>query len=371
MRCLVFGLHDTIGGVERYVANVYPYLREKQVYFDFISPFEHMALEEDFQEQGCVIYHVPNFKKSPIGYFVAIDRILRKQKYDVVYVNMLSAANVLPFILAKRCRTGRVIAHSHNNDTPSGMLRKLLHTLNIKIVERISTDFWACSKVAGQWLFPDVSLANIRVVPDAIDMSCFRYSEKSRKSLRKQLQISDDSFVFGHVGRFEEQKNHEMLLKIFSLIRKKRANIILMLVGEGILMRKICMQAESMGISDSVRFVGAVSDVSSYYSVMDAFLFPSKFEGFGMAVIEAQTSGLSCLVSDTVPVDVDITSVSHLSLGNLTDWVEKSEELAEIGPVLLEDRLQRYTICENSKYSISRSADYLVHLFYSNMKGQL
>ena len=137
MRCLVFGLHDRVGGVERYTEILASELLSKKIYFDYVSPYKHMALEEKFLSLKSKIYHVSSFKRNPLKYIIEINEIIKNGHYDVVYVNMLSAANVLPFIVSRRNNVKKIIAHSHNNATPKGVLRKILHLLNYRIIEKI------------------------------------------------------------------------------------------------------------------------------------------------------------------------------------------------------------------------------------------
>lgn len=351
INCLVFGLHDAIGGIERYMDNYYPYIVSNGVNLDFVSPYPRMAFQDKYISNGSKVIVVPNFKKNPIAYSSSIDRILKKKKYDIIYVNMLSAANIIPFLLAKKNKVKKIIAHAHNNDTPKGFVRKCLHKTNYKIIEKIATDYWACSEEAGKWLFPDIPSNIIKVIPDAIPMDNFLFSNSKRDEVRKKFNISQSDFLFGHVGRFEEQKNHQFLISVFSELCKHNASAKLMLVGEGYLKDEILERVRELGLIDHVIFTGSVLDVVSYYSAMDAFLFPSKFEGFGMAAIEAQATGLQCIVSSVIPRDIDLTGIQYMPLV-ISQWEKACSLLLRKGSSSIEERKNRHLICSKSRYSV-------------------
>ena len=78
------------------------------------------------------------------------------------------------------------------------------------------------------------------------------------------------------------------------------------------------------GIQDRVIFTGVIPDLKMYYSAMDVFILPSLSEGVSVAQLEAQVSGLECLVSEFVSSDADISgNVNYISVSDTRDWVEK------------------------------------------------
>ncbi len=147
--------------------------------------------------------------------------ILAEGRYDVVHVNMLSAANILPLRLAKEAGVGKVIAHSHNASVP-GMLRRILDQWNRPKISRYADVLAACGEKAGRWLFGDQAYEQGQVVllSNAIDVDRFLFSEEKRKAARAKLGLTD-GFVIGHVGRFQLQKNHERILEIFRQIQER------------------------------------------------------------------------------------------------------------------------------------------------------
>ena len=158
------------------------------------------------------------------------------------------------------------------------------------------------------------------ILPNAIDPERFKFSEVSRKEIRKRYGIKDDDFVIGHVGRFYPQKNHDFLIDVFYEIRKQRANAKLLLLGDGPLQDKIRQKINSLGIADSVIFAGLQKDPAPFYSAMDVFCFPSLWEGLGIVLLEAQYNGLPCVVSEVIPKEVLISNFLTYTTFDADEW---------------------------------------------------
>ena len=187
-----------------------------------------------------------------------MQNILKTETYDVVHANMLSAANIVPLIAAKRGAVRKIIAHSHNSSTP-GIVRNILHRLNKPLIPHFATDLFACSAKAGKWMYSDkmMKTARFHVIPNALDMKKFLYDETERDQVRAELNLQG-RLVIGHVGRFEEQKNHEFLIEIFREIAAAREDAVLLLIGEGELQDGIRRKVEDYGLTDKVQFLGVL-----------------------------------------------------------------------------------------------------------------
>ena len=114
IRVLQIGMHDEIGGVETYLMNYYRNIDRKRIQFDFINPYESLCFEDEIKKLGGKVYKIPNFKKNPIGFYNELKKIIKENNYKIVHINMLSAANILPVIAAKKCKVKHIILHSHN-----------------------------------------------------------------------------------------------------------------------------------------------------------------------------------------------------------------------------------------------------------------
>ena len=133
MKVLQIGLGFNPGGMESFIMTYYRELQKCGVQFDFIAMFPHIAYEEEIQALGGKIYHTSDARKHPVAFYREMRNILKAETYDVVHANMLSAANIVPLIAAKRGAVRKIIAHSHNSSTP-GIVRNILHRINKPLI---------------------------------------------------------------------------------------------------------------------------------------------------------------------------------------------------------------------------------------------
>jgi glycosyltransferase involved in cell wall biosynthesis len=212
------------------------------------------------------------------------------------------------------------IAHSHNTTCDHKVIDKLLRPL----LYRTYTHGIGCGIEAGRWMFgnrPHVVLQN------GINLRKFAFDQNKRNTLRNQLAI-DDKTVVGHVGRFTDQKNHGFLLRIFKEYIKENANSVLLLVGDGPMENEVRNCAKELNVEKQVIFYGTTADTSALYSAMDIFVFPSKYEGVPLTLVEAQANGLPSVISDRISREVirtDLVSVKNLEL--ISEWVEEIKVL--------------------------------------------
>ena len=152
-------------------------------------------------------------------------------------------------------------------------------------------------------------------IHNGVDLDVYKYDEGNRRKIRRECGIADEQIVIGHIGRFNQQKNHKFLIEVFSEVLKQKPNALLMLVGDGKKKNEIKEQIKSLGIEESVIFTGIRSDVPALLSAMDVFVFPSFYEGMPNTVIEAQATGLPCVIADTITEEASFTGlVKYISL---------------------------------------------------------
>lgn len=323
IRVLIIGMHDKIGGVETFLMNYYRNINRDKVQFDFISIYNKLCFEDEIKSLGGRVYTICSEKVNPIKYCSQLKKIIKENNYGIVHINMLSAANILPVIIAKKQKVKHIIIHSHNSNTPSGLLRKLLNTLN-KPFLHLGTDFFACSKLAGEWLYGKKFLNThpLKIINNAVDLDNYEFNPKTRENIRKELNC-DDKFVIGHVGRFCYQKNHEFLIDVFYEVQKEDKDAMLLLIGEGELKEEIQKKVEKMNIQNNVIFLGTTDKVQNYLQAMDLFVLPSRFEGLPVVGIEAQASGTKCLFSSNITKETKITDNTEFVGMNIQEWKRK------------------------------------------------
>lgn len=168
------------------------------------------------------------------------------------------------------------------------------------------------------------STDSVVVVRNGIDMEKFRNPGKSRDEVRKELGIPLSSFVLGHIGRFVKVKNHSFLLSVFESVVKKNSDSRLILIGDGEDRNKVEDEIREKHLTEKVIILSNRSDIPELLSAMDCFILPSLFEGFSVALLESQASGLRCVVSDRVPSEVYLSDfIVPLSLdASPEEWAD-------------------------------------------------
>ena len=192
------------------------------------------------------------------------------------------------------------------------------------ILNLASSKRLACSTEAANWLFGKKKLNEIVIVNNGIDTDRFTFNEENRQRIRKKYQISNDTLLIGHIGRFSEQKNHKFILDVFKEIKYQHPNSKLLLLGVGELQNIIEGKVQQMHLNNDVIFAGLKSNTQDFYSAFDVFLMPSIYEGLPVVGIEAQSEGLPCFFSSNISNLIKITQNAHvlpLSMGP-QKWAE-------------------------------------------------
>ncbi len=178
-------------------------------------------------------------------------------------------------------------------------------------------------------------ISNTVVLNNPVDVERFIKARERRKEMRNVLGIPENKFVVGHVGRFTYQKNHEMLVKIFAEVAKKNADAFLLMIGNGELLEDVKQQLTDMGLDEKYMILSDRKDVPELMSAMDVFVFPSRYEGFGIAFLEAQVVGTRCIGSDVMPDSILIapsTRILKLS-ASVTEWADVTMQHTMTGSV--------------------------------------
>lgn len=298
-------------GAESMIMNLYRACDTERVQFDFLVNDEG-DYDQEIIERGGRIYRIPRFtltnysayRKACAEFFAAHD------EFAIVHGHIGLPAAI--YLRIARENGMVAIAHSHAQNYPLSP-KELVFRIVSRPVRHHADYFMACSMQAGIDRFGTaISRDRTRfcVLNNGIDLAAYRFDDTTRASVRTELGIDADTPVFGHVGRFDPVKNHRFLLEVFSLVLTELPNAKLVLAGrpdeDGTVRARAC----ELGIEDSVVFLGVRSDVARILSAFDVFVFTSFKEGLGMAVVEAQASGLPCVVSKGVP---EIARVSNLA----------------------------------------------------------
>ncbi len=286
--------------------------------------YEFVIFTDEVAEQYHSIIHRCNAKlitsqerrKNQLAYFAELCSIIRKEKIDIIHAHGNSATIAVEMLAALVGGVKIRVAHSHNTTCVHATADKLLRPLfNMTYTHGIG-----CGVEAGKWLFGE---RKHQVIKNGIALEQFAYNPAERMRIRERIKVDDKTCIVGHVGRFTDQKNHEAILRIFKQYLLLQSQSVLLLVGDGPNIDSVKEQADKLGITENVIFYGTTAETAAMYSAMDVFLFPSKFEGVPLTLVEAQASGLPCFISDRISNEVIKTDlVKVLSLDEEKKWAQ-------------------------------------------------
>lgn len=367
-----FPISNSNGGISKYAVNNWYFLDKNKFECDFGTVSKHLDYEQEIINSGARVKYISCYAEDNKEQFEKeFYELFSKEKYDVVHLHTTSWKSFLVEEIAVKCNIPKIIVHAHNTSV-EGITkeeresREKIHNLKKQEFNTsLATDFLACSSDAADWLFGNqIPQSKIKIIKNAIDVDKFIFNKDIRKKIREQLNV-ENNFVVGHIGNFVWQKNHEFLINVFAKACKKEKRLKLILVGDGNLYSKVQQQVEKLDINDNVIFTGSRADVNYLLQAMDLYCFPSVSEGLGISIIEAQASGLKCLVSDKIPNEILITNnINALSLDE-EKWINKILELSNDY-----ERLDMYNEITKAGYNIKEQIKEIENL-YSNHRKEL
>ena len=257
-------------------------------------------------KNGIHLIELPSRHKEPAKHYIGLWKALKQNHYDIVHIHGSSSMMAIELTIAKLAGEKIRIAHSHNSMCSNMKIHKILNPY----FRKTYTKSLSCGKLAGDWLFGE---NNFEILPNGFHTEQFVFDESEREKIRRKLGIVD-RFVVGHVGRFNEQKNQTYLIKSFEHVAKVRSDAVLLLVGTGPDFDKIKYIVDNSLYRDQIILYGVTKETRAVYSAMDVFVFPSKFEGLPVVLLEAQITGLPCIVSDKITNEVDFGEICWLSV---------------------------------------------------------
>ncbi len=315
-------------GIESFIMNIYRNIDRTQVQFDFlVLRNEKEYYDEEIRSMGgkkyCIEPKAGNTLLRVFDESKKIEAFLRSNHYDIVHIHYTTP---LRAPILKACYMAGVptrIYHSHSAFVPGkARIKMLIYSYMKECISKYGTHFFACSKAAAAWVFPDKLIRDGRVdiVHNGIDVKRFSFDKKIREEKRKELDIPADGFVVIHTGRFTEQKNQLFLLDIIEYVLKHTPDAYLVLLGDGETMDLARQKVKEKYMESSVFFLGVRPNVNEYLSMADCYVMPSLYEGLPVAAIEAQASGLPCVLSDSITDEVKLSeNVSFLSLNDAVE----------------------------------------------------
>ena len=297
-------------GITGVLFNYLRNINSNEIQFDLLSintPNQSYICEVN--NKGGNVYVIPRMDGA-IKYLVELVSLIKRYHYEIVHIHGNSHSVILELIAAWIAGCKIRIVHSHNTTCSF----PLIHRILTPVFNMLYTHGVACGKEAGEWMFGGKPFT---VFNNGVNTEVFAFKQRTRDLYRKELGIQEDKKLVGHVGLFNEQKNHSFIIKVFKEIYLNDNRYRLLLIGDGELRPTITELVDELGLNNVVYFTGSISNVSDYLNAIDVILMPSLYEGLPLALVEQQANGLKCIVSDAIPKEVDKTgSIIFLSLNN-------------------------------------------------------
>lgn len=364
IKVLQFPIANSFGGITHYALDNWKWMNKDKFQCDFATMSKKLDFADEVLATGSKIHYISCYAEENEKKFIdEVNKIL-DEGYDVVHLHTKQWKSFLMEQVCLERNVPKIIVHSHSTRCDAlDIAKREWETKEHNRVKQefntaLATDFWACSNEAAEWLFgKQIPHERICIMKNAIEVEKFAYDEKIRKAVRKKLGL-DDMFVVGHVGRLAYPKNQEFLIEVFAEVYKENSNMVLLLVGEGELEEELKRKAKELGLEKNINFMGKRADTNILYQAMDLFVMPSRFEGFPITLLEAQTSGLKCLASTNVSEEIKVTdNIEFLDL-EIEKWTKRILQYSKGY-----ERIDQCAVIREAGYSIKEQIKEIERLY--------
>lgn len=358
VKLLIVGVSGNCGGIETFFDGLFGNGSEKYD-ISFLTFSDKCAFEDKYIGLGYQIYHMKSRKDLMFKFNKTVKEFFEEHNdFDYIWVNTASTSMYQFQYFGKKLTRAKIITHSHGIKAENAskirlFINKILSKINRNKVLKNTDLYVGCGKSAALALFGRKYKGKIIVINNGINVDLFKYSQQNRIDIRKEFGIDEEKFVIGMFGRIAPVKNPFKTIEVFQSYLKINNNAVMLFVGSGEMTDDVKNEVARMGLSNKVIFAGFRSDVYKFYSAVDCLLMPSFFEGLPLTAIEAQANGLMCLLSDSIPHDIEITElVQFMDLDEPSEkWAEKIEVMSSSLP---NERKYYEQIIEDSIYNIEK-----------------
>ena len=343
-------------GVTTFTMTYYRQLDHNRIHIDFAlicdigSPYY-----KEIRDAGGNIFTLPPVIDI-VKHKQQCQKIIHDGHYDIIVDNSLILT--LPMMIcAKKNEIPVRILHSHNTRLSSNLLKSRIERIGLPLLKNQCTDFCACGRDAGKFLF---GKKKFTVIPNVISPDVNKYDTDLRSEIKLKMGVSD-RIVIGTVGRTSPQKNPYFAIKVIESLAQKIPNLTYWWIGSGEMDEELKDYVKAKGLDQIILFWGSRNDVSDFYQAMDIFFLPSLFEGLPVTGVEAQAFGLPSVVSDTITDEMVYRDlVKYVSLQDSIDaWGVALEELIKRIP----ERRSYTEELKQSKFSAEGAGERLEKLY--------
>lgn len=350
-------------GVSSYVMNYYHKMNHSMLNIDF-ALFHNVKTPyyDDIRKYGGKVFFVPSVKNIR-EHIEACRNIIKNGQYDIVHDNILLPSFFILYF-SKKYNVPVRILHSHSSKLSNTKKKAIRNKLLLPLLLDNVNYHLACSKTAGHCLFKN---KKYKIIPNIISVLKYGFNDIKRKSLRKKFN-NKGKIIIGSVGRLAVEKNPIFAIRTILELAKNDASVEYWWIGTGELQTQVVNYIKEHDTKHVVKLLGNRTDVADLYQAMDIFFLPSLFEGLPVTALEAQASGLQCLVSDTVSDEFVYTDL--VTFFSLKDGTEK---VANIIRSLLDRKYNRSIYAQylqESRFSDKNAGTNLIQIYHNMMERE-
>ena len=346
-----------VGGIESLLISIFNNIDRRKFEFDFlVHKIGSCENYNKIKNLGGNIYTIEKFNpKKPLKYKRDLEKFLSDHsEYKILHCHFRGTESTILKAAKKYGLT--TISHSHGINYGHGF-RKILRDYLKKDVIKYSDYKFACSIAAGEFLFDN---NDFTLIKNGIDLEKYVFNNEIRNKIKNQLNLRENK-VLVHVGSCVTVKSHEFLIFLMKDLVKFDNNIKLLLLGDGELRKEMENLVNKLSLDSNIIFMGSVTNVNEILQASDIFLLPSLNEGLPLSAVEAQSSGLKCLLSNNIPKDAKITkNVKFISIDDKNEWIKSIINNFEY------ERENLYKIIDEQGFNILSTSKFLEE-FYKNL----
>lgn len=351
------------GGISEWILNYYSKLANRRdVSIDLLIEERDSDFEKIKIPNSIKVIKIHSMKDNLIKYIMDWRKIAKDidYKYDYAHIHLDNFVRFFYLPLLKN--KTNVILHSHNsfNDgVKNNLIKRIMHNIGKYIVRKGQFIHFACSDLAAEWLFGKMDYIQVN---NGVALSEFCFNSRTRREYRTKLNLNGFK-VYGHIGRFAYQKNHERLIAIFKKLNDDNPKTKLLLIGDGPKMNEIRKLVSDLDLKESVIFLGHRDDVKSILNAVDCIIFPSRYEGLPISLVEAQANGIPVFFASTITKEIELLPMStSFSLGESDSEIIK--KITKVGS--LSNRASAIGILKKEGYD---KVDVIEQLYNFYQKG--
>lgn len=325
------------GGIEKIISDIYSRLDTNKFIAEILSFTENSSIYNKIPKTVLLDKKPRTSIMRKLKGAMGLRKYLKNNNIDVFYVNIYNSLGLIYANIAYKAGVKKIIVHAHNSniDNDPLKLKKVLNFIIKMIYSRKEYTYISASEQCKDFCFR--KRQRVQIIPNQVEIQEYVYNENVRNEYRKKFGFKEESFVIGNIGRFEKQKNHKFLLEIFQKVQERDKNAYLILIGSGKLENRIKAFIKKRKINNVI-ILKERTDISKILQMLDVYVSTSKYEGFGLTILEAQAASLPTYCLNTLPKEVQCTK-------SLRTMPSKASA-AEWANLILKDRNFKRKLCE-------------------------